>query len=410
MKKKRDNEAERIEGKLSKNERIERQLNVLYDFRFNTVKSRTEYRAANTSGLYQPVTKFALNSFRRRLDVTAGITTSADNIRMILESDFAEKVHPIREYFAALPLLNPARYGYINKLLNTVQVANPDKWEEYFTKWLVGVAANAMNDSGCQNHTCLVLTGDRQGQFKTWWLDNLCPLPLKNYLFTGKIDPQGKDILTLIAEYLYINIDDQLKELNKQNENALKNLITTPAVKYRRPYDIYIEEYPHLASFMASVNGNEFLTDPTGSRRFLPFEVLHIDKPTAENICMDNVYSEVMYLYRQGVRYWFNDTEIEELHLTNAGFEVQTVEFEMLMQYFEKPSEEEENLFFMTTAQILTRLREVCPMQLSEKRLGEALRKAGFKRVQKRIHNSNYSVYGYRIKYALTSYTDNDYG
>ena len=410
MKKKRDNETERIEGKLSKNERIERQLNVLYDFRFNIVKSRTEYRAANTCDLYQPVTKFALNSFRRRLDVTAGITTSADNIRMILESDFAGKVHPIREYFTALPLLNPAKYGYINKLLNTVQVANPDKWAEYFTKWLVGVAANAMNDTGCQNHTCLVLTGDKQGQFKTWWLDNLCPLPLKSYLFTGKIDPQGKDIYTLIAEYLFINIDDQLKELNKQNENALKNLITTPAVKYRRPYDIYIEEYPHLASFMASVNGNEFLTDPTGSRRFLPFEVLHIDKPTAENICMDNVYSEVMYLYRERVRYWFNDTEIEELHLTNAGFEVQTVEFEMLMQYFEKPSEEEENLFFMTTAQILTRLRDVCPMQLSEKRLGEALRKAGFKRVQKRINNSNYSVYGYRIKHVLAPYTDNDYG
>ncbi len=410
MKKKRDNETERIEGKLSKNERIERQLNVLYDFRFNIVKSRTEYRAANTCDLYQPVTKFALNSFRRRLDVTAGITTSADNIRMILESDFAGKVHPIREYFTALPLLNPAKYGYINKLLNTVQVANPNKWAEYFTKWLVGVAANAMNDTGCQNHTCLVLTGDKQGQFKTWWLDNLCPPLLKNYLFTGKIDPQGKDIYTLIAEYLFINIDDQLKELNKQNENALKNLITTPAVKYRRPYDIYIEEYPHLASFMASVNGNEFLTDPTGSRRFLPFEVLHIDKPTAENICMDNVYSEVMYLYRERVRYWFNDTEIEELHLTNAGFEVQTVEFEMLMQYFEKPSEEEENLFFMTTAQILTRLRDVCPMQLSEKRLGEALRKAGFKRVQKRINNSNYSVYGYRIKHVLAPYTDNDYG
>ena len=170
--------------------------------------------------------------------------TSAENIRTILESDFARKVHPIREYFNALPLLNPAEHGHIGRLLNTVQVANPGKWEEYFTKWLVGVVANAMNDTGCQNHTCLVLTGDRQGQFKSWWLDNLCPTPLKNYLFTGKIDPQGKDILTLIAEYLFINIDDQLKELNKQNENALKNLITTPAVKYRRPYDIYIEEYP----------------------------------------------------------------------------------------------------------------------------------------------------------------------
>lgn len=203
MKKKRSDDARHIEGWQSKNERIESLLNVLYDFRFNTVKSRTEYRAADSSGLYQPVTKFVLNSFRRRQDATAGIVTSAENIRTILEIDFARKVHPIREYFNALPLLNSTEHGHIGRLLNTVQVANPGKWEEYFTKWLIGVVANAMNDTGCQNHTCLVLTGDRQGQFKSWWLDNLCPTPLKNYLFTEKIDPQGKDILTLIAEYLY---------------------------------------------------------------------------------------------------------------------------------------------------------------------------------------------------------------
>ena len=128
---------------------------------------------------------------------------------------------------------------------------------------------------------------------------------------------------------------------------------------------------------MASVNGNEFLTDPTGSRRFLPFEVLHIDKPGTEAIRMDNVYSEAMYLYRQGVRYWFNDTEIEELYKVSAGFQVQTVEFEMLMQHFEKPEEGEENLFFMTTAQILTCLRNVCPMQLSENGWGKRCGKLG---------------------------------
>lgn len=67
-------------------------------------------------------------------------------------------------------------------------------------------------------------------------------------------------------------------------------------------------------------------------------------------------------------------------------------------------------MFFMTTAQILTRLRDICAMQLSEKRLGEALRKAGFKRVQKRINKQNYSVYGYRIKPIPASYTNDDYG
>ncbi len=105
------------------------------------------------------------------------------------------------------------------------------------------VVANAMNDLGCQNHVCLVLTGE-QGKFKTTWLDNLLSPLTRQLSFTGKIDPQNKDVLTLVAEYLFINIDDQLKALNKRDENELKNLITAPSVKYRRPYDVYIEEYP----------------------------------------------------------------------------------------------------------------------------------------------------------------------
>jgi hypothetical protein len=125
-------------------------------------------------------------------------------------------------------------------------------------------------------------------------LDYLCPQSLKSYLFTGKIDPQNKDVLTMIAEYLFINIDDPLKALNKRDENELKNLITTPAVKYRRPYDVYIEEYPHLASFMASVNGNDYLTDPTGSRRFLPFEVVKIDIEAANSNEKERTQHEIV--------------------------------------------------------------------------------------------------------------------
>ena len=320
----------------SKNERIEGYLREKYDFRFNVIKSKPEYRVKEDDCPFLPVTKFALNSFKRRIDTELGLSTSAENIRTILESDFSPKVHPIKEYFNRLPRFAPDENQHILQLAQTVTTANPEKWHEYLTKWLMGVAANALNDVGCQNHTCLVLTGE-QGKFKTTWLDYLCPPSLKSYLFTGKIDPQNKDVLTMIAEYLFINIDDQLKALNKRDENELKNLITTPAVKYRRPYDVYIEEYPHLASFMASVNGNDFLTDPTGSRRFLPFEVVKIDIEAVKKIEMDNVFSEIVWLLDNGYRYWFIDEEIAELHKVSQQFQVQTVEYEMLVQGFEKP-------------------------------------------------------------------------
>jgi len=66
------------------------------------------------------------------------------------------------------------------------------------------------------------------------------------------------------------------------------------------------------------------------------------------------------------------------------------------MQGFEKPAESDKESF-MTTAQVLHYLRSNCSLQLSEKRMGEALRKAGFERTERRISNSTSPVYGYRI-------------
>lgn len=378
--------------KQSKNERIEAFLRERYEFRFNTVKSRTEFRE-NKRSRFASVTKIDLNSIRRELD-RVGMNTSTDNIRAILESDFSERVNPVHHYFEQLPRTQGTQA--IERLAATVTVQNPTHWVEYLTKWLVGVAANALNDDGCQNHVCLVLTGE-QGRFKTSWLNRLCPKSLKTYLFTGKIDPQNKDVLTLIAECLFINIDDQLKALNKRDENELKNLITTPAVKYRRPYDVYIEDYPHLASFMASVNGNDFLTDPTGSRRFLPFEVVTIDDAASKAINMDEVYSEVMYHLESDFRYWFNDEEIQELHRQSSAFHVQTIEYEMLVQGFEPLTELASDDCFMTTMQIMSYLKWQTSLTFSEKRMGEALRKAGFVRISKRV-NPKSSVYGWLVR------------
>ncbi len=381
-------------NKQSRNEQIEKYLGERYNFRFNTIKSRTEWQREQGEP-FRPVTKFHLNSIRRELDNAKGIVTSTDNLRMILESDFAPSVNPVQEYFNTLDWegadLN-AEPCALSRLAMSVETTDPEHWAEYLMKWLVGVVANALNDVGCQNHVCLVLSGD-QGKFKTTWLDHLCPKSLTNYIFTGKIDPQNKDVQTLIAECLFINIDDQLRALNKRDENELKNLITTPAVKYRRPYDTFIEEYPHLASFMASVNGNDFLTDPTGSRRFLPFEVLSIDIESAKSINMDDVYREVMHLYRVGYRYWFNDAEIEELHRQSVGFHVQTIEYEMLIKAFVKS---EDGSSFMTTSEVINYLNIHTYVKYSEKRMGEALRKAGFKRESRRVNGA--PTYGWVIR------------
>ena len=386
----------------SKNGEIETYLSSYYEFRYNTVLGRTEYRSKEDAH-FSKVGRYEINTLRRELDNDVGIITSSDNLYSIIESSFSPRVNPIQEYFKGLPLVDvssssPFSLKAIPELASCVVVRNSDKWLPYLTKWLVAVVANAMDDRECRNHTCLVLTGE-QGKFKTTFLDLLCPPKLHGYSYTGKIYPQEKDTLTYIGQNLIVNIDDQLKALNKRDENELKNLITCPMVKYRMPYDKYVEEHPHLASFVASVNGNDFLTDPTGSRRFLPFEVLSIDIERAKAISMDNVYAEAKALLNMGFRYWFDDDEIAERYRESEDFQVQTAEKELLLRCFEKPTEDE-SYSLMTTTEILTYLGVYTHQSLVAKRMGEALKKAGYIKVSKR-RNGGSPIYVYKIRKIL---------
>ena len=380
----------------SRNTQIEEFLSARYEFRYNTVLNRAEYRPRET-GNYVAIDRYRINTLKRALDKEINVQTSPENLYSIIESDFSPRINPVQAYFHSLPIMEEAKKGAITALADCVSVANPEKWREYLTKWLVAVVANAMDDRQCCNHTCLVLTGE-QGKFKTTFLDLLCPPALSDYQYTGKIYPQEKDVLSLIGQNLIINIDDQLKALNKRDENELKNLITCPQVKYRMPYEKHIEERPHLASFVASVNGNDFLTDPTGSRRFLPFEVLAIDIERANIIPMDAVYSEEKALLKDGLRYWFNDEEIAELHRNSEAFQVYTTEMELLLRYFTFPTEAEKatKRFYMTFFDVAASTEIYTRQQLSPKRMGEALRKAGYTRECRRVNGNPVYVYAVR--------------
>ena len=409
MKKCADNSNIRTEDKpkhsrqTSKNKEIESYFSTHYDFRFNTVLGRTEF-SPQYANVYSKVSRYDINTFRRELDSEKGIITSADNLYSIIESSFSPRINPIQEYFKTLPTVDASEVLYkieinqcaIANLASCVTVRNSEKWLPYLTKWLVAVVANAMDNRECRNHTCLVLTGE-QGKFKTTFLDLLCPPALKGYSYTGKIYPQEKDTLTYIGQNLIVNIDDQLKALNQRDENELTNLITCPMVKYRMPYDKYVEEHSHLACFVASVNGNDFLTDPTGSRRFLPFEVLAIDIERAKAISMDAVYTEAKALLNAGFRYWFNDEEIAELYRESEDFQVQTAEMELLLRCFEKPTEDNPHCAYMTTTEILAYLGIYTHQPLTLKRMGEALKRAGFEKVSKRREGCS-PVYVYKIR------------
>ena len=211
----------------------------------------------------------------------------------------------------------------------------------------------------------------------------LCPPSLSaQYLFTGKIDPDNKDTLSLLAENFLLNIDDQLAVLTGRSSDALKTLITLPAVKVRRPYAPLFTHLPRRASFMASVNESGFLTDATGSRRFLPVHAQHIDINAAQALDIDQVWAEAHALFRQGYRYWFNAAETELLTARNDAFRHTTVEYDLVAK----------NLIpgttLLTLADIKGELQRRSGLQLADSKLGAALKQQEFVITQPRSPES----------------------
>ena len=67
----------------SKNGEIETYLSSYYEFRYNTVLGRTEYRSKEDAH-FSKVGRYESNTLRRELDNDVGIITSSDNLYSII--------------------------------------------------------------------------------------------------------------------------------------------------------------------------------------------------------------------------------------------------------------------------------------------------------------------------------------
>ena len=111
---------------------------------------------------------------------------------------------------------------------------------------------------------------------KTSWLRNLVPPELRDYLFTGNVNPYSKGFPQMMVDCLLIVIDEMSGQ-SYADLNRLKALTSTGVIYLRRPYGHYAETQIRHASFAATVNDLQSLPDDNESRRFLCFEATRID-------------------------------------------------------------------------------------------------------------------------------------
>ena len=260
---------------------------------------------------------------------------SSDRLSKILLSSYIITYNPFKDYFNSLHPWDEST-DYLLKLTKTVNTTNNYLWQKCFLKWIVGVVACIM-DEDATNQEMIVLSG-KQGIGKTKWLLKLLPFKLRKYKYSGSVNANNKDTLIYLSECMFINLDE-LEAIKGIQLEYLKFLITKESVKLRRPYGRVSEDLPRRASFVASVNNNEFLNDLSGSRRFLCFEILDVDY--IHDIEIDAVYAQAYFLWKSGFKYWFDNEEIDEINSSNENHRIKTIEETLLFEKFESCGENE---------------------------------------------------------------------
>ena len=345
------------------------------------------------------------------------VNISTNEMWTALKSDMVPAVHPIRAWLDELHPYTHDQPDWIDFVASQVRVADNASgsggqefrgsgvtsellnskaselpnissadalWRGCFKKWFVAMVASWMKDE-VVNHTVLVLVG-RQGIFKTTWLDRLIPPALRAY--SSKLPLSGqisKDDRLRLCENGLLNIDE-LDAICGREMNIVKSLLTSTDVNERAAYGRLKERRVRLASFCASTNKREFLTDITGNRRWLPFEVESIQNPFHTIIPYERLYAQAKALVEEGIfSYWFDMEEMEVLEAHNEEFRALENEEQLLPILFDTPAEGRGE--FMTTAEISDRLVSHGGIKkpMSTRQLGVIMGKMGFQKAQVRI-------------------------
>ena len=310
----------------------------------------------------------------------SGLQITAREVLAVLQSHRIPDVHPLREYVLNCRPYTTDQPDWIAWLASRVTVTGGEEeqklWVTCFRKWFVAMVASWLSDE-VVNQQVLVLVG-KQGIFKTTWLEHLLPPELRAYSCKMANSTQlNKDERLRIAEYGLIALDE-IDAMGPRELNVMKSVITASDISERAAYGYTKERRVRLASFCASGNKTEFLTDITGNRRWLPFQAQSIANPFYITLPYEQIYAQAKYLIENDFQYWFDLDDIDEIEAHNDDFRAQENEEQLLAVYFDIPAAGSGQ--FMTTAEISDKLVSwgsiKKPMPLN--RLGMLLKKAGY--------------------------------
>ena len=291
-----------------------------YDFRYNSVMKCTEYRPKEKDYWgYQPVD--ARVQKRMTLEVQlANIRVSIKDVRNYLESDLLSTYNPVENFLFKCEGKWDGK-DHIRALARTVPTDNP-YWEDWFYTWFLAMVDQwrAYSHRKYGNSVAPLLIS-KQGYNKSTFCRSLVPPELQWGYNDNLVLSEKRQVLQAMCQSLVINLDEFNQISPQVQQGFLKNIIQLPSVKIKPPYGSHVQEFPRMASFIATSNMEDILSDPSGNRRFLGVELTGpINVSQRPNY--EQLYAQALSALRAGEKTYFDAEQTRQIMANNRKFEV----------------------------------------------------------------------------------------
>ena len=361
-----DKKEKGMKGSKENIEKMMKFLNEKYDLRYNMVMKYTEYVPKNKEWIgFQALEPRVQKSLTLEVQL-AGINVSIKDVRNFLESNFIKNYNPVEDFLFTC-YDNWDGKDHIRALARTVPTNNPH-WEDWFYTWFLAMVEQWHNRTGRQyGNSVAPLLISKQGYNKSTFCRRLIPPQLQWGYTDNLILSEKRQVLQAMSQCLLINLAEFNQISAKVQQGFQKNLIQLPNVKYKPPYGSHVQEFPRTASFIATSNLDDILTDPSGNRRFIGIELTGpIDVSVRPNY--QQLFAQAEKAIWNGEKTYFDAEQTALIMENNRRYQ----QIDPVMQCFSEsftPTEDENEGTFMTAAAIFSELKAKYGASLEAKSL-----------------------------------------
>ena len=274
-----------------------------------------------------------LGSIQIYLERVYGLYTPSKLKGILLAIAAERSYHPIRDYLEALPEWDGAPRV---ETLFIDYLGSPDTlYIRAIARKMMVAAVARIYEPGVKFDSVVVLNGP-QGMGKSsffaklggkWFSDSLTISDMKDKAAPEKL--QGYWILEL----------GELAGLKKMDVETVKAFITRQDDKFRHSYGYSVEDHPRQCIIVGSTNnGDGFLRDVTGNRRFWPVTCTTNSphRPWEVESIVPQLWAEAQVLYRAGEQLYLSPEEEKQAGMEQTAALESDVREGMIAEYLDK--------------------------------------------------------------------------